>query len=286
MDNLIEVKNLCKSYDDFKLDNISFSLPGGCIMGFVGENGAGKSTTLKAILDLIKLDSGEITVFGTEHNKLTKLQKEDIGVVFDECLVHEQFNIKDVNTIFSGIYTNWNTDTFLNYTKSFKLPEDKKVKEFSRGMKMKLSLSIALSHNPKLLILDEATSGLDPVVRDEILDIFLDFIQDEEHSVLISSHIISDLEKVADYITMIHHGNVVIQESKDELLAHYGVLHCSEADLTNLDRSHIKGVRKSSFGCEVLIDNRDTFRPSKDNMPLDPASLENIMLLTIKGGNF
>ncbi len=286
MNNILEVKNLCKSYGDFKLNNVSFSLPAGCIMGFVGENGAGKSTTLKAILDLIKLDAGEITVFGTDHKKLTKLQKEDIGVVFDECLVHEQFNIKNVDTVFSGIYTNWNTDTFFGYTKRFNLPEGKKVKDFSRGMKMKLSLSIALAHNPKLLILDEATSGLDPVVRDEILDIFLDFIQDEEHAVLISSHIISDLEKVADYITMIHRGSVIIQDTKDELLARYGVLHCSETDLQTLDRTHIKGVRKSSFGCEVLIDNRDTFRPAKDNMPIDPASLENIMLLTIKGGNF
>lgn len=286
MNNILEVKNLCKSYGDFKLNNVSFSLPAGCIMGFVGENGAGKSTTLKAILDLIKLDSGEITIWGTDHNKLTNLQKEDIGVVFDECLVHEQLRIKDINTVFSSIYTKWNTDTFFSYTKRFNLPDDKKVKDYSRGMKMKLSLSIALAHDPKLLILDEATSGLDPVVRDEILDIFLDFIQDEEHSVLISSHIISDLEKIADYITMIHRGSVIIQDTKDELLEHYGVLHCSEADLGNLDRSHIKGVRKSSFGCEVLIDNRDTFRPIKDNMPIDAASLENIMLLTIKGGNF
>ena len=286
MNNILEIKNLCKSYGDFKLNNVSFSLPAGCIMGFVGENGAGKSTTLKSILDLIKLDSGEITIFGTDHKKLTKIQKEDIGVVFDECLVHEQFHIKDVNTIFSGIFTKWNTDTFFSYTKKFNLPDNKKVKEYSRGMKMKLSLSIALAHDPKLLILDEATSGLDPVVRDEILDIFLDFIQDEEHAVLISSHIISDLEKIADYITMIHRGSVIIQDTKDELLEHYGILHCSQADLANLDRSHIKGVRKSSFGCEVLIDNRDTFRPTKDNMPVDAASLENIMLLTIKGGDF
>ena len=284
--NALEIKNLTKSYPGFTLDNLNLTLPSGCIMGLIGENGAGKSTTIKLILDMIHKDSGSIAILGKDNTDSIELTKEDIGVVFDECLVHEQFHIKDVNTIFSGIFTKWNTDTFFSYTKKFNLPDDKKVKEYSRGMKMKLSLSIALAHDPKLLILDEATSGLDPVVRDEILDIFLDFIQDEEHAVLISSHIISDLEKIADYITMIHRGSVIIQDTKDELLEHYGILHCSQTDLANLDRSHIKGVRKSSFGCEVLIDNRDTFRPTKDNMPVDAASLENIMLLTIKGGDF
>lgn len=286
MDNILEVKNLCKSYNEFKLNNVSFCLPSGSIMGFVGENGAGKSTTLKSILNLLRPDSGEITIFGTASTGLSARQKSDIGVVFDECHMHAPFTVKEVNGVCEGIYReSWNSNTFFNYADSFKLAKDKKIKDYSRGMKMKLSLAIALSHNPKLLILDEATGGLDPVVRDEILDIFLEFIQDETHSVLISSHIISDLEKIADYITMIHNGSIILTDTKDSLLEHYGVVHCLHTELDKLDRQHIAGIRQNSFSCEVLIDNRNTFKPFGPNVLVDPATLEDIMLFKIKGGN-
>lgn len=195
MESILEVKDLVKRYQDFTLDHVSFSLPKGSILGFIGENGAGKTTTLKLILNLIQKESGRVTLFGMDHMKEERRIKEQIGVVFDESYFHDTLSPKDVASVLCRVYPTWDDRLFDRYLGRFSLPKDKVLKEFSRGMKMKLSIASALAHKPKLLILDEATSGLDPVVRNEILDVFLEFIQDEDHSVLLSSHITSDLEK-------------------------------------------------------------------------------------------
>jgi ABC-2 type transport system ATP-binding protein len=245
MENVLEIKNLTKRYEQFTLDNVNLSLPKGCIMGFVGENGAGKSTTIKLILNLIRKNDGTVRIMGLDNIKDDNIIKEDIGVVFDESNFPDDMRIKDINKVMKNIYKKWDESLFTSYLSKFSLPTTKIVKEFSRGMKMKLSLAVALSHHAKLLILDEATSGLDPIVRDEILDEFLDFIQDEEHSIFISSHIISDLEKIADYITFIHKGKIVFSESKDNLLSNYGILKCSNADFVNIDKSNVYGSRKN-----------------------------------------
>ncbi|MFI3326324.1 MAG: ABC transporter ATP-binding protein [Clostridia bacterium] len=276
MQNAIEIKNLTKEYKNFKLDNINLTVPKGTIMGFIGENGAGKSTTISCILNLVNKDSGEIEVLGTDISDF-KI-KEEIGVVLDEPCFPDCFKIKDVQKIMSSGYNSWNNDEFLRYIKKFSLPKDKKIKEFSKGMKMKLSIAVALSHNSKLLIMDEATSGLDPVVRNEILDEFLDFMQDEEHSILISSHILSDLEKICDYITFIHKGKIVFSENKDELLEKYAVLKCSKEDFKNIDSEAVIGSKIHEFGVEALVEKD---RVTND-LILDKATTEDIMLYFVK----
>lgn len=252
----MELKNVCKSYEGFKLNNVSFCLPKGSIMGFVGENGAGKTTTIKAILNLIKIDSGSIEVLGLNNIKHEKQIKEQIGVVFDESYFHDNLKPRDISKIMKDVFSNWDGKLFNYYINRFKLPENKIIKEFSKGMKMKLSIATALSHNPKLLILDEATSGLDPVMRNEILDVFLDFIQDEDHSILISSHITSDLEKIADYITFINQGKIVFSNSKDDIIYNYGVLKCGLNDFKKIDKTYMVAHRKSQFGYEVLVNKK------------------------------
>lgn len=279
----LEVQGITKSYEKFKLDQVSFAVPGGCIMGFVGENGAGKSTTIKGILGLIKLDEGEIRILGKEPSEEKGLDKEEIGVVFDGCHFPENLKVKEVQKIMRSLYRNWQEDVFAGYLEQFQLVENKKIKELSRGMKMKLSLAVALSHQAKLLILDEPTSGLDPMARDAILDIFLTFIQDEEHSILVSSHIISDLEKVADYITFIHRGKILFSESKDELLLRYGLVRCTKEELEKLDERHIRGIRKNRFGCEALVDNRPELEKREHSYVLDPANMEEIMVFLADG---
>lgn len=218
MENILEVNNLCKTYDSFSLKNINLELPKGTIMGLVGENGAGKSTTIKAILNLIHTSNGLVKIFGLDMKEKEIEIKEDIGVVLDEGFFSEYLTPTDINNILSGIYKNWSEELFFKYLEDFKLPKDKVSKEFSTGMKMKLKIAAALSHKPKLLILDEPTSGLDPIARQDILDIFQDFIQDEEHSVLVSSHITSDLENIADYISFINNGEIVLSKTRDELI--------------------------------------------------------------------
>ena len=218
MENILEVKNLCKNYDKFSLKNISLNLPKGTIMGLVGENGAGKSTTIKAILNLVHTSDGIIKIFGLDCKEHEMEIKEDIGIVLDEGFVSEYLNPKDINTIMKDMYKNWDEELYFKYLADFKLPEDKISKEYSSGMKMKLKIAVALAHHPKLFILDEPTSGLDPVARNDILDIFQDFIQDEEHGIFVSSHITSDLESIADYITFINNGEIVLSKTRDELL--------------------------------------------------------------------
>ena len=283
MTNSIEISGLCKSYGDFALDHIDLTLPGGSIMGLIGENGAGKTTTIKCILNLIRRDAGTITLMGYDNIAQERQAKAEVGVVLDECYFHDTLCPADIHTILSRVYQNWDKALFASCLKKFQLPEGKYVKEFSRGMKMKLSLAAALAHHPKLLILDEATAGLDPVVRDEILDEFLNFIQDEDHAILISSHITSDLEKVADYITYLHQGRVVLSEAKDVIQDNYGRLACTAQQLSTIQPEDLVRVRKGSYGCEALVSDRAAFRKKYPQLMVEPISLEDIMLFIGKG---
>ena len=283
MVNAIELTNVSKKYDGFSLDNINLQVPSGCIMGFVGENGAGKTTTLKAILNLIRLDGGKINVLGMDSTKLPKKVKSQIGVVFDGSNLHDNLRAIDINHIMRNIYYNWDESAFYKYLGQFNIPKAKLLKEYSRGMKMKLSIAIALSHHSKLLILDEATSGLDPMVRDEILDIFLEFIQKEDHTILLSTHIISDIEKIADYVTFIHKGRIIFSQTKDELIYQHGIIHCSKEDAKRIDSSYIVGLRENSFAVDVMIRNKDAFLRQYRQFSIDKASIEDIMLFTSRG---
>lgn len=274
--NAIAIRNLTKHYEGFTLHIDALDIPKGCIMGLVGSNGAGKSTMIKAILDLIPLDSGEIAIHGESYHNPTV--REDIGVVFDELKFPQIFTAKDVRLVMKGAYKNWDDALFENYLTQFNLPVKKKIKEFSRGMKMKLSLAAALAHHPKLLILDEATSGIDPVVRDEILDIFLAFIQDEEHTILASSHIISDIEKAADYVTFINNGKIVFCEEKDVLMEEYRLVKCGNEELGSVDKSKIVGIRTNTFGAELLMRTEDV----PEGFISAKAGIEDIMLMMIK----
>lgn len=252
--NAIEVNNITKSYSDFTLDHIHFTLPTGTIMGLVGENGAGKSTTIQLIMNAIKADTGSISVLGkSNQSKEFTTLKQDIGIVLDEAYFPELLNAKNLNSVMKATYKNWDENLYNMYLKKFSLPFHKSLKEYSRGMKMKLSIATALSHHPKLLILDEATSGLDPMIRDEILDIFNDFTREENHSILISSHIISDLEKICDYITFLHKGRLIISEEKDELLNKYAIVKLSDEDFEALPENAIVKKKKTIYGYDTLV---------------------------------
>lgn len=281
MEYAVELDNVTKEYKDFKLADISLRVPKGCIMGLIGENGAGKTTIIKAILDLITIDSGTIKVLGEGNFRNNSRLKEKIGVVFDECCFSELQTLESIGKSMKYLYKQWDSNAFKYYTTKFDLPDKKILKEYSRGMKMKLSIAVALSHNAELLIMDEATSGLDPIVRDKILESFLEYIQDENHTILLSSHITTDLEKVADYITFVHKGKMVFSESKDDIIYNYGIIKCQEKDYRELDKGHIKGVRKNRFGWEVMIDNRLAME-KQGKYVIDRASIDEIMLFQHK----
>lgn len=272
--NAIEVKNLTKSYSGFKLDNISFTLPSGCILGLVGENGAGKSTTIKLILDMIKKDGGEVRILGRDNRDNIKITKEDVGVVLDEVGIPELLNAKEVGKIMKSTFGNWSESDYAENLKRLSVPLDKRFKEFSRGMKMKLGIAVALSHKAKLLILDEATSGLDPVVRDEVLDIFNEFTRDENHSVLISSHIVSDLEKICDYIAFLHKGKLLLFEEKDALLAEYGVIRCTQKQLLELEQSRVIHKKITPYGAEAVV----KLGKIPNNITVSPISIEELFV--------
>ncbi len=283
MNNAIEIRGLCKSYGDFSLQNIDLTLPGGSILGLIGENGAGKTTTMKCILNLIRRDAGEITVLGRDSIAQEREIKQDVGLVMDECFFHDVLRPLDVGRVLAPAYRDWDAGLFRDYLDKFGLPEKKYIKEFSRGMKMKLSLAAALAHHPRLLILDEATAGLDPVVRDEILEEFLGFICDEDHSILISSHITSDLEKAADYIAYLHGGRVVLSAAKDDILDNYGRVGCTREQLAAIDPAELVRVRRETFGCEALVADRAAFRRRYPDLTVDKIALEDIMLFIGKG---
>ena len=282
MDNILEVRNLTKQYADFTLDHVSFSIPKGTIMGLIGENGAGKSTTINAILDLIHKDDGTVTFWGQELSSAKQL-KEDIGVVFDGINFYETLTAAKVGKISQTAYKQWDDRLYREYLNRFQLPTDKEIKTFSKGMKMKLCIAVALSHKPKLLILDEATSGLDPVMRDDILEVFLEFVQNEEHSIMISSHITTDLEKVADSITFIHQGKVLFCKAKDELLYHYGIIRCGAAIFDEIDKSEILAYRKEDYQWNVLVADKEKARRRYKNAVVDDAAIDDILLLYVKG---
>lgn len=280
MENMLKLENVCKSYSAFSLENVSFCLPAGSIMGFIGENGAGKSTTIKLILDLIKKDSGTITVMGQDSKALSREMKEHIGVVLDEANFSHELNYKDIHKIMKRLYKTWDEKKFMQMMQDAGIPADRKFKDYSKGMKMKLSIAAAVCHDTQLLIMDEATSGLDPVSREEVLEFLLEFIQDESHAVFISSHILSDLEKVCDYITLIHKGRIVFTEVKDELIEKYGILKCDKAQLADIDKSAIIGVRENAFGAEALVLRENV----SDGFIVDAATLDEIMLFYVKEG--
>ena len=277
MNNVLEINNITKDYKKFKIDNISFNLPKGYIMGFIGANGAGKTTTIKLILNMIKRDSGEIKVFGLDNIREEERIKEQIGVVFDECYYLEDWTINDVEKAVSMFYKNWNSSIYEKYLKEFNLARDKKVKDLSRGMRMKLMIAVAFSHEAKLLILDEPTSGLDPVARDELLDILRDYIEDEEKSVIFSSHITSDIEKIADYITYINNGKIIFTGEKDEFLEKYCIIKGGKEDITESQKKEIIGLRIHSTGFEGLIELKKAVGFSS-KVIIEKASLDEIMI--------
>ena len=282
MDAILQVNNLTKHYPSFTLDHVTFDLPKGAIMGLIGENGAGKSTTINAILNLIHKDEGSVTFWGEELSS-SKPLKEDIGVVLDGINFYETLTPAKVAKISAAAYRQWDESLFQDYMKRFKLPTDKEIKALSKGMKMKLSIAVALSHHPKLLILDEATSGLDPVMRDEILDVFMDFVQDEEHSIIMSSHISTDLEKIADYITFIHQGKVLFCKSKDELRYNYGIIRCGAALFNAIEKEDILTYRKDDYQWNVLVADKEKARKKYKNAVVDDATIDDILLLYVKG---
>ena len=285
MENILELQQMCKSFpkSNFILDKLSFSLPYGAILGFVGENGAGKTTTIGCILNTIKKDSGKIKLFGKEMLDADTAMREKIGVVYDGNNFPTNWTAKQLAGIMAGFYTQWDNALFLKYIENFKLPTNQKIKHYSRGMTMKLAIAVALSHHPQLLILDEATSGLDPIVRDEMLDVFLDFIQEENHSVLLSSHITSDLEKIADYIIFIHNGKLIATVSKNDLIYNYGIMRCKESQFLSLDTSDILAYRKRDFQIDVLVSDVKNAQRKYKNVVIDHVSVDEIFLMLVKG---
>ena len=285
MGNILELQQVSKTFStsDFALENISFDLPYGAIMGFVGENGAGKTTTIGCILNTVTKDSGKIKLFDKEMSDADTQVREKIGVVYDGNNFPAYWTAKQLAKVMAGFYKQWDNTLFMKYLEDFNLPVNQKIRQYSRGMTMKLAIAVALSHHPQLLILDEATSGLDPIVRDEMLDVFLDFVQEENHSILLSSHITSDLEKVADYITFIHSGKIIMTVSKNDLVYKYAVMRCKESQFLALDPGDILAYRKRDFQIDVLVsDGKNAQRKYKD-IVIDHVSVDEIFLMLVKG---
>lgn len=285
MENILELQQICKSFpkSNFILDKLSFSLPYGAILGFVGENGAGKTTTIGCILNTVRKDSGMVKLFGKEMRDIDTDIREKIGVVYDGDNFPGFWTAKQLSQVMEGIYTQWDNALFQKYLEDFHLPVKQKIKNYSRGMTMKLAIAVALSHHPQLLILDEATSGLDPIMRDEMLDVFLEFVQEESHSILLSSHITSDLEKVADYITFIHNGKLIMTASKNDLVYNYAVMRCKESQFLALDPGDIIAYRKRDFQIDVLVANGKEAQRKYKGAVVDHVSVDEIMLLLVKG---
>ena len=284
MDYILEVNNLRKEFKNFTLDDISFNLEPGFIMGFIGPNGAGKSTTIKLIMNLLKKNGGEIKVFGKDNIKYEKEIKDRIGFVYDENYYYEDLTINQMKSIVASFYSKWDDNQFSGYIKEFDLNPKAKIKTLSKGMKMKFSLAIALSHNADLIIMDEPTSGLDPVFRREILDILYNIIQDDSKSIFFSTHITTDLEKIADYITFINKGKIVFSKPKDEVLENFVIVK-GGTDLLNRDtRKEFIGLRETKVGFEVLVDNKDKVNKIFGSKVLiEKASLEDIMVYSVRG---
>lgn len=285
MENILELQQVSKTFpkSGFKLDNVTFSLPYGSILGFVGENGAGKTTTIGCILNTIRKDSGTVKVFGREMQDEDTDMREEIGVVYDGDNFPAYWTAAQLSQVMAGLYSRWDPSLFQKYLEDFDLPLRQKIKHYSRGMTMKLAIAAALSHHPKLLILDEATSGLDPIMRDEMLDVFLGFVQEEDHSIFLSSHITSDLEKIADYITFIHNGRLIMTISRNDLVYQYAVMRCRESQFRSLDPGDILAYRKRDFQIDVLVENAKEAEKKYRDVVIDHVSVDEIMLLLVKG---
>lgn len=276
--NALEIKNLTKSFSGFRLDNLNLTLPSGCIMGLIGENGAGKSTTIKLILDILHKDSGSITILGKDNQDNISLTKEDVGVVMDEAGIPECLNAVQVGKIMRHAFQKWDASVYTQLLEKLSVPKNKSFSEMSRGMKMKLNIAIAMSHEAKLLLLDEPTSGLDPVVRDEVVEMFMDFTRDANHSILISSHIVSDLEKLCDYVAFLHQGKLLLCEEKDLLLSEYGILHCTQQQLDELDPAAILNKKVNAYGVQAIVHRSAV--PS--TLELSPVSIEELFIFMVK----
>ncbi len=285
MENVIEIKNLSKQYKNhsFQLGPIDLSLQSGRIIGLIGENGAGKTSLIKSMLHVIKKDSGEIKVFGKDFECEEIQIKEEIGVVLDDIFFPEVLNAKEIHATMKNIYQNWDSELFWKLVKEFNLPENKNLKSMSKGMRKKLEIVTALAHKPKLLILDEPTSGLDPVVRSEVLDIFWQFIKDEEHTILLSTHITSDLEQIADQIIFLDQGKIILNKSKDEIMDDYGMLKCDEKQFLQMDKNDLVSYRKNKYHYEVLVKNREKALKKYKDCIIDKITLEELMVFMIKG---
>lgn len=284
MTNIIEIKNLVKKYDNkFTLGSIDLEIPSGVIVGLIGENGAGKTTLIKSILNILKIDEGNIKIFNKDFDKEENTIKEDIGVVLDNMFFPEILTPKDINIVMKDIYKKWDEELFKKYLNDFGLNMNKQIKTMSKGMRKKLEIATSLSHHPKLLILDEPTSGLDPVVRNEVLDIFLDFIQDEEHTILLSTHITSDLEHIADKIIFINKGKILLDKNRDDLLDNYGILKCDIDSFDTISKEDIIVYKKNKYNYEILVDNISKIKKKYKNFIVDKITLEELMVLMIKG---
>jgi len=276
--NALEIRNLTKSYPGFVLDGLNLTLPSGCIMGLIGENGAGKSTTIKLILDIIHKDGGTIAILGKDNEVDIRLTKEDVGVVMDEVGIPECLTAKQVGRVMQYSFRNWNEEEYNRLLRKLSLPEDKQFKDLSRGMKMKLGIAIAMSHGAKLLLLDEPTSGLDPVVRDEVVELFSDFTREEDHSILISSHIVSDLEKLCDYIAFLHKGKLMLCEEKDQLLEEYGLIHCTAEENEKLPAGTVKHRKENPYGVEAMVLRNAV----PEGLKISPISIEELFVFMVK----
>ncbi len=278
----IDIKDYNKKYKAFDIKDLNLKLQKGTVMGVIGQNGAGKTTLIKSMLNLISFDSGEIKLFGLDNIENEKLIKNEIGVVFDELGIPENLNYKMVNSIMKNIYSNWDSEAFYGFAKTFKLPTNKSFKTFSRGMRMKLQIAVALSHHASLLILDEATSGLDPISRNELLDILLDYMEDENHSILLSSHITSDLERLADYITFINNGEILLSGEKYDVAENHRIVKGTKEEIDKLPKEYVVSVRKSSYGAEALVTEPEKVLATNKNLVLDKASFDDILYFYVK----
>lgn len=282
MKNIVEIRGICKTYAGFKLNNISFDIPTGAIVGMIGSNGSGKTSIIKSILNLIDIDKGEVKVLGMNNNN-TKFINERIGVVFDECNFPDNYNIKILNKIFKSMYSQWDTQLFSNYVNRFKLDIKQNIGNFSKGMKMKLAIAAALSHCPRLLILDEALAGLDPIARDEMIEIIFEYMESGENSILITSHITTDLEKIADYIIFIDEGEKLWFENTSKLLDEYGIVRCGPETFEQIESSDILCYRKQDLSWSVLVNSRSKAEEKYKNIVVDKPTIEEIMMLYVKG---
>lgn len=280
IDTVLKTKDVTKKYSDFCLSGINLEIPKGSIVGLVGQNGAGKTTLIKIILGIERMDGGETEIFGTKD---IACAKKDIGVVLDNSFFPEILKVRDIYRIMKPIYKNWDNELFKKCIKQFGLNEGSKIKNLSKGMKKKLEISTALSHKPKFLILDEPTSGLDPIVRREVLDLFMDFVEDENNSVLISSHITDDIETIADYIVFIDNGNLIFAKSIEDLRDNYAILRCKDTEFEMIDKTDIIRLIKNKYSYDILVDNKEEAKRKYGGFVIDKASIDDIMLFFVKG---